>query len=189
MRSFVVGECLDANKFDLWDPDGSTETEFELVVARALSCVYPSYICVMFSGGFRYDDRVYRPDLALIARDFSHWFIIEVELVTHNFHSHVLPQVRSFQYGDPQSDCVSSLVNSKVVNAEQAKTLISFVPRNVAVIANKWSELWFSGLSALQIQLSAISVFRSKSGVEAVEISGRLECFRAHLGFWEICVG
>jgi len=42
MRTFVVGECSEENKFNLWDPDASTETEFELVVARALSCVYKS---------------------------------------------------------------------------------------------------------------------------------------------------
>ena len=79
MRTFLVGECLEENKFTLWDPDAATETEFEMVVVRALSCAYPSYVCVVFSGGFRYDDRVYRPDMALIAKDLSHWFIIEVE--------------------------------------------------------------------------------------------------------------
>ena len=120
MRTFVVGDCLDKNKFQLWDPDASRETEFEMLVARALSCVYPSHVCVMFSGGFQYDDRVYRPDMALIAKDFSHWFIIEVELVTHSFYNHVLPQVRAFQYGEAQSDCINSLVASKLLTHQQA---------------------------------------------------------------------
>jgi hypothetical protein len=183
MRTFVVGECLAENKFDLWDPDASGETEFEKVVARALSCVYPRYVCAMFSGSFRYNDRTYHPDLALIARDFSHWFVIEVELVTHNFQSHVLPQVRSFQYGEAQSDCVNSLVKTELMNAAQAKTFMAVVPRTVAVIANKWNSDWFVALSALQIQLAAISIFRSSTGKEAVEVTGRLEAFSAHLGF------
>jgi len=183
MRTFVVGECSDENMFDLWDPDASTETEFEMVVARALSCVYPSYVCVMFSGSFRYDDRIYHPDMALIAKDFSHWFIVEVELVTHSFENHVLPQVRSFQYGEALPDCVSSLVKTNLMNAQQAETFVSVVPRTVAVVANKWNSDWYVGLSALQIQLLAISVFRSSSGQEAVELNGRLETFAAHLGF------
>jgi hypothetical protein len=183
MRTFVVGECSEQNKFQLWDPDASSETEFELVVARALACVYPSYTCVMFAGGFRYDDRIFRPDMALIAKDFSHWFIIEVELVTHSFENHVLPQVRSFQYGEPQPDCIASLARSKLIDARQAETLISFVPRTVAVIANKWNSDWQLGLNALQVQLLAISVFRSTSGDEAVELNGRLEGFAAHLGW------
>jgi hypothetical protein len=137
----------------------------------------------MFSGGFQYDDRIYRPDMALIAKDFSHWFIIEVELVTHSFENHVLPQVRSFQYGKAQPDCVNSLVSSKLVNVQQAETLMSFVPRTVAVIANKWNSDWYQGLSALQIQFLAISVFRSTEGQDAIEINGRLEAFKAHLGF------
>jgi hypothetical protein len=179
----LVVECINENRFELWDPDALTETEFELTVARSLSCIYPAHVCVMFSGGFRYDDRIYHPDMALIAKDFSHWFIVEVELVTHSFQNHILPQVRSFQYGEPQSDCVSSLVKSNVLNAQQAETLISFVPRNVAVITNKWNADWYLGLSALQIQLLSISVFRSNEGREAVEVNRRLETFMTHLGF------
>ena len=60
---------------------------------------------------------------------------------------------------------------------------MSFVPRTVAVIANKWNSEWYQVLSALQIQLLAISVFRSMGGQDAVEIDGKLEAFKAHLGF------
>jgi hypothetical protein len=137
----------------------------------------------MFAGSFRYDDRFYRPDMALIANDFSHWFIIEVELVTHSFENHVLPQVRAFQYGEWQPDCIPSLARSGFIKAEQAQTLLSYVPRTVAVIANKWNSDWQAGLSALQVQLVSISVFRSFVGDEAVELNGKLEGFAAHLGW------
>jgi hypothetical protein len=183
MRTFLVGDCIDSNKFALWDPDATTETEFEMVVARALSCAYPSYVCVMFSGSFQYNDRVYRPDMALVAKDFSHWFLIEVELVTHSFENHVLPQVRSFQYGDALDDCVTSLAKTGVMTAKQAETFMAVVPKHVAVVANKWNADWHVGLNALQIQLMAISVFRSTSGQEAVELTGKLEAFAEHLGF------
>lgn len=183
MRTFVVGECLSENKYELWDPDASTETEFEMVVARALSCIYPGYVCVMFSGTFRYDNRSYRPDMALIAKDFSHWFVVEVELVTHSFENHVLPQVRAFQYGEALPDCISSLVKTKLMDSRQAETFISAVPRNVAVVANKLNTDWQIGLSALQVQMLAISVFRSGGGHEAIELTGQLESFAAHLGF------
>ena len=138
---------------------------------------------MLFAGGFRYDDRIYRPDLALIAKDFSHWFIVEVELVTHSFEGHVLPQVRSFQYGEFQPDCFASLARSGVVTHAQAQTLLHFVPRSVAVIANKWNPEWFAGLNALQVQLVSISAFRSTTGQEAFEINGKLEAFVAHLGW------
>jgi hypothetical protein len=183
MRTFVVGECLDENKYELWDPDASTETEFEMVVARALSCIYPRYVCVMFSGTFQYDNRSYRPDLALIAKDFSHWFIVEVELVTHSFENHVLPQVRAFQYGEALPDCIGGLVKTNLMDFKQAETFISVVPRSVAVVANKLHMDWQIGLNALQVQLLAISVFRSGRGNEAIELTGRLESFAAHLGF------
>lgn len=48
------------------------------------------------------------------------------------------------------------------------------------LIANKWNAA--NGLSALQIQLLAISVFRSSSG-RGGRAKRKLEAFRAHLGF------
>jgi len=93
MRTIMVGDCSPERVYQLSDPDAPNETEFEYTVARILSCVYPDFLCIVFGGGFKYDDRISRPDLAMIARDFSHWFIIEVELVSHSFMDHVLPQV------------------------------------------------------------------------------------------------
>ena len=69
------------------------------------------------------------------------------------------------------------------MSPQQAETFMSVVPRTVAVVANKWNADWHIGLRALKVQLLAISVFRSSSGQEAVELSGKLEGFAAHLGF------
>lgn len=179
----LFGECVAENLFQLWDPDASPETEFEMVVVRALSCIYPNYHCFVFTGSFRYDDRLYKPDLALVAKDFSHWFVIEVELTSHSFEKHVLPQVRAFQYGDFQPDCVSILSRELGVDDQRAATLLHFVPRSVAVIANKWNQDWALGLRALTIQFLAISLFRSSTGSEALEVDGSLEVVSAHLGF------
>src|ERR1700730_17442443 len=102
MRTIMVGDCHVDRVYRQSDPDAPSESEFEFCVARALSCVYPDFRCVVFNGSFRYDDRTYRPDLALVANDFSHWFLIEVELVSHSFEGHVLPQVQAFRYGTPE---------------------------------------------------------------------------------------
>jgi hypothetical protein len=125
MRTMLLGECAEGNIFRLWDPDASLETEFEMVAVRALSCIYPNYHCFVFTGSFRYDDRVYRPDLALVAKDSSHWFVIEVELTSHSFENHVLPQVRAFQYGEFQPDCATILARELGIDERRAATLPS----------------------------------------------------------------
>jgi hypothetical protein len=165
------------------DPDAPNEMEFQSWVAKVLSCVYPNYLCVLFEGSFAYYDRSYRPDLALVAKDFSHWFVIEVELVSHSFEKHVLPQVRAFCYGTAGPDCVSVLSRELGVSSEKARTLVELVPRAVVVIANKREPHWEIALGAHNIQLLAVSVFRSKNGLDAVELDGTLEVFSESLGF------
>lgn len=183
MKTFLVGDCAADHLYALQDPDASSETELEFAVAKALSCVYPTHKCIVFGGGFRYDERIYRPDLALVAKDYSHWFVIEVELVSHSFEKHVLPQVRAFRYGEPQADCVTVLARELGVPRGRAMTLVEMVPRSVAVIANKRDNGWEIALRAHDIQLLSVAVFRTTSGVEAVEVDGELEILSESLGF------
>jgi hypothetical protein len=183
VRTILFNECADGSLYQLADPDAPNEMEFQSWVARALTCVYPGYSCLLFEGSFVHGDRSYRPDLALVAKDFSHWFVIEVELVSHSFEKHVLPQVRAFCYGTAGQDCVSVLARELGISPVQAKTLIEFVPRAVVVIANKREPHWQIALKAHDIQLLAVSVFRSKKGLDAVELDGTLEVTSESLGF------
>jgi hypothetical protein len=137
MRTVHSGNCDQRNIFRIIDPDEASEAAFEATVARGLSCIYGNYQCIIFSGSFRYDDRVCKPDLALTARDFSHWFVIEVELITRSLEQHVLPQVRAFRYGELQQDCTRILARELGISRGRAATLTEHIPRAVAVIANR----------------------------------------------------
>jgi hypothetical protein len=145
--------------------------------------MYPAYQCIVFNGGFRYDNHVFRPDLALVARDRSHWFVVEVELVSHSFEGHVLPQVKAFEYGTPEPDCVTILARELKIEPPQARTMLDFIPRAVAVIANRHDDGWRAPLKAHNIQMLTASVFRAPSGTEAVELDGVLVVVEKSLGF------
>lgn len=183
MRTILVGECRDDSLYRLSDPDAPNETALEHWVARALSCVYSNFRCIVFGGGFRHEGRVRRPDLALISNDYSHWFIIEVELVSHSLFDHVLPQATAFRYGTPEPDCTMILSRELGVTVERAKTLIDHIPRTVAVVANKRDFKWQMALDAHNIQFLAVSEFRSNNGIEALEVDGTLEVLQESLGF------
>jgi hypothetical protein len=156
------------------DCTAMTETEFEYSVVRALAKSYPSHDCILFSGTFKHQGRGNRPDLALIAKDRSHWFIIEVELTTHSLYRHVVPQVESFVYGDPQDDCATILADRLNISIEKAKTIVAFVPYSVAVVADRFDPLWETTLRPLRCQLLAVSIFANDSGGEALHIEGVL---------------
>jgi hypothetical protein len=183
MTTILVGDCQASNLFELWDPDAALETEFELVVAKALMCVYPSYHCFPFGGTFRLEDNVSRPDIALVARDLSHWFVVEVELVSHSLDGHVLPQIRTFRYGEPQPDCISVLTKALSMDRSQIQTFLLTVPRTVAVIANKRHRDWEISLRSLEVQMLTVSAFDSPAGIRAVEVDGKLIAQQAHIAF------
>ena len=183
MKTLLVGECHPDRTFRLADPDAAGETEFEHTVVRALQCAYPAHRCVTFGGTFVLDGDARRPDLALVAKDFSHWFVLEVELTSHSLEGHVLPQVRAFAYGNPQSDCISGLADRLGISSDQAKTLVRAVPRTVAVIANKRDIEWNHALRGLNTQLLVVSTFTTAAGQSAVEIDGALQAVSEHVGF------
>jgi hypothetical protein len=183
MTIMLVGECTDDHLFKIWDADAVSENEFEFMVAKALLCIYPNYKCFVFDGGFRYEGNVSRPDLALIANDFSHWFIIEVELLSHSFDHHVLPQVRAFRYGTPEPDCLNKLSEKTGLDKERVKTFLHFVPYSVAVIANKYDRDWDTALRSHGIQYLTATVYNSLKGQNAIEVSRQLNVLEEHLGF------
>lgn len=183
MKTLLVGACDPERTYRLSDPDAPGEAEFEYTVVAALACAYPAYKCVLFGGTFVFDGDARRPDLALVARDLSHWFVVEVELVTHSLEHHVLPQVRAFTYGTPQADCVSALADRLGLDRERAKTLVHLVPRSVAVVANKRDLDWSQTLRGLGTQMLVVSKFHTPGGQVAVEIEGELQVVSASLGF------
>lgn len=184
MTMLIVGECTADHRYEIVDPTGATEWEFENHVAKALMCYRPDFLCSPFHGTFRFDGRSYRPDLALVARDASHWFVVEVELASHSLAGHVVPQARAFRYGDPQADCVASLARGLNISDGQANQLLQNVPRSAVVVANKRRNDWEDALRAVDVALLSVSMYRASStGVHAYEVDGNLSVSTSNIGF------
>lgn len=183
MRKMMVAPCRPDMIFTLSDPDAPSETEFEGITIRAFGCLYPQYQCVVFGGRFYYEEQYRKPDLAMIARDNSHWFVVEVEMLSHSLERHVLPQIRALRYGEPQKECASILSRELGIDIGEAQTLIERVPRAVVVVANGSRTDWEQSLRAHQAQFLTVSRFVSDSGQEAFEINGVLLATKESLGF------
>jgi len=184
VRTFVAGDCRSDNTFTLSDPSEFSEIQFEAEVVKALSCLFPSYFCGVFGGSFRLDGERHAADLALIHKGFTHWFVVEVELVSHSLDFHVLPQVRCFRFGETETACITSLCNGfPGIDRERAATLLEFVPRSVAVVANRFDPTWALTLKGLDVQLLTVSVFKGSGGRTAHEVEGSLHVARENIGF------
>lgn len=184
MRKLLTGDCHPDNIFEIVDPTQFVEGDFEAEVVKALSCLMPDYQCGVFAGSFVLEGERRIADLALIHKSLSHWFVLEVELAGHSLDGHVLPQVRCFRYGDPEESCVTSLVRAfSVLTREQAASLLTYIPRYVAVVGNMPDPVWTTKLSALDVQHLTVTVYRDSSGRTAHEVEGRLIVRAESLGF------
>lgn len=183
MKKIVVGECTAQNIFNVCDPDAQCETEVEFFACKALTCLYKQYKCFLFGGSFMLDGQTHKPDIALVALNFSHWFIIEVELTSHSLNKHVLPQVTTFINGTPQDDCTTILCRNLNINRYQAETLLHLIPRGVAVIANKHDDTWALVLESHRVQFLSLSLYQTTKNIFAIELSGELEVVQENLGF------
>lgn len=179
----MLDSCTPETVFKLADPDAPTEIELEACAVRAFACIYPRYKCVVFGGDFEYEGRISRPDLALVARDHSHWFIVEVELLTHSLEGHVIPQVTAFQYGEPQANCAPILARELGIHVAEAEMIVDRVPRSVVVLANDFDPDWHVSLRALRTQFLSLSRFTTPSGEEAFELFGTIQVVRESIGF------
>lgn len=184
MKLLLEGDGMPHEALRLSDPDSVSETEFEHAVVGVLARAYPRYVCFLFGGTFVHAEcGAKRPDLALVARDLSHWFVVEVEISSHSLEHHVLPQVRAFVYGDPQADCVSSVAKGLQLDRQRAETLVKLIPRFVAVITNQRDEQWSAAIRALNAQMLVVSRFSSDCGLRAVAIEGELRAVQESIGF------
>jgi len=85
----------------------------------------PHYRCIPFRADFSFDNQVKRSDLALVHQSLSHWFVVEIELVSHSLMGHVVPQVRCFRYGEPFSIVREPLVRGDPRNGLQPRGVVS----------------------------------------------------------------
>lgn len=185
MKIFIGGNCNIDAAFNLLDPSAFAEAEFEAHVVKALVCAFPDYRCIPFRADFSFENQIRRSDLALVHQSLSHWFIIEVELLSHSLMGHVVPQVRCFRYGDPLSSGAALLSEAiPEIDYARAVSFLQFIPRSVVVVANRSSVEWSACFKGLDVQMLTVSVYKRADGQIAHEIDGSLFVVKENLGFF-----
>jgi hypothetical protein len=184
MKIFIDDSSENKNVFQLIDPTQFSEAEFEREVIKAFRCFFPNYFCGSFKGDFSFEGVTRTADVALIHKNWSHWFVVEVELTSHSLEGHVLPQIRCFRYGEPTDSCITSLCNGFIgFDRNRAESLLRFVPRSVAVVVNRYKHEWAMCLKGVDAQMITLSTFRESGGRIAYEIEGNLHVVQESLGF------
>lgn len=179
----VLPSAEGAKKYHQADLSALRESEYQAFVLRALCESYPGYRCFEFSGTFQRESNRHKPDLAMVAMDMSHWFVVEVELSGHSLNGHVIPQIRTFVFGQPQADCSKGIARALGIEHSRAQTLVHLVPRGVAVVVDEWKSEWHTSLDALTAQLVEVSVYQSGEAETMYGVRGNLLVIEESIGF------
>jgi len=170
----------------LSDQTAVLENEFATVVLRILNRLYPSCHVIRFAPTVVNEGVPWKPDLALIARDLSYWFVIEVEIGTHSLEKHVIPQVIGLRDGIYDLSTVDLISKSTGIPSDNIAAFVKFVPRYVAVISNVESDVWNEKLRANNVQFISIAEFTQKAGPGAFLVTGLLQTAERSLGFGQV---
>jgi hypothetical protein len=155
------------------------ELHFTDIVKIEMSKVLPGFAILGFSPFIIGDEGTRRrPDLALVARNYSMWVVVEVELENHSLDHHVVPQIQAFvsgRYGESHADLLYERDPS--LSQDRLRELVKFVPPIVSVIVNSRSVLndgWEVLESEHSAQLTFLESYRSQDGDVIVSVSGYL---------------
>lgn len=168
---------------DLIDPTAAIEDSFSGCVRQILAQLHADCHVAVFNPLIENDGAGWRPDLAVIHRSLAYWFVVEVETINHSLVKHVLPQVTAFRdgrFGDEASVQLSAITHRSL---DECATILRYVPRYVAVVANHNSVEWRHKLEAESVQFVGIDVFRRRDSWPGYLVHGELYVPQSSVGF------
>lgn len=170
--------------YDEIDGTSFYEKDLEKTILDKVPNVYPDYFAIPFSKTIWSGAEKSRPDLALIRKDYSHWYIIEVEMKRHGWEDHVEKQVRVFSRGLYEKNAITDYIIRKDVeyssqigedprlDRDSVLRLVDEEQPKVMVIVNEPAPEWLSGIRKYGAELSVFQMYRGTEGLEVYRVEG-----------------
>lgn len=163
------------------EPSTFSESEFEDRVAVHAPSVYSFYHVLPFKKKVQAPDletvsgvSSVVPDLVFIAKDYSSWWVVEVEMTHHSLNSHVVPQVEQLSNADYGDDEIRYLLNKypTILEKEKLTALIRSIPVRVLIIANKKDSKWDTALKN-KATIAIFELYRANDDHEVFRVNGK----------------
>lgn len=149
------------------------EREFESILLQKTAAIFPGYFAVSFKKTIQSDYDSAKADYALVAKSYSEWWVVEVELGHHSLTGHVLPQIQTLRNGTYGYDVGSYLV-SKNPGLDQNRTedLIRGRSPRVLVVVDRPRPTWTPELKSAGAELAVFEIFRSEFNQHVFRLNG-----------------
>ena len=156
-RLLVEGET-----FEMLSSAALLEAEYERIVLAQAAGIFPGFSVVPFKPTVYYEGVPKQADLALIAPDYSTWWVGEVELSHHSFRGHVLPQVEVLARGRYDASHAQWLAaRNPQFDIEALRAMMLGQQPRVVVIVNAPCPTWTQALAHEGAALAIAELFRS----------------------------
>jgi hypothetical protein len=161
--------------FEELAPGSMLEADFESVVVNKGNLIFPDFFVVPFKATVSSDDDSAKADLALIERSYREWWVVEVELGTHSFEGHVLPQVRTLARASYREDEARALCTScPELELQRVLDMVKGRQPRVLVVVDSEKKEWGRPLRSFDAELLILQMFRSERNEHAFRIDGYL---------------
>jgi hypothetical protein len=145
-------------------PTAMAEAEFESVLAQNVAIIRAGATIVPFKKTVFAGERSAKADLAVIDHDYRQWAVVEVEMLRHDLHRHVIPQIATLRGGYYDSGHAAYLAskNEHFDAAKLADMLRGEAPE-VLVLVNKFDEEWAREIRRYGASMMVFEIFRSET--------------------------
>jgi hypothetical protein len=162
-----------------------SESEFEMRLLNQATLLFKEFFVIPFKKKITHltlPKRSTKPDLAFIKRDYSQWFLVEVELNGHQ-EQHVLDQVDVMLNPNFNSSELLTYMKSKAASVlepvgfkfDETKLddLLNSKKPEVLVIVDETKVDWETTLNNQNVRLCVVQVYKNGVGEEILRLKGQ----------------
>lgn len=154
-------------------PTSLLEADFERILVQNADIIQPATKIVPYKKTVYAGEFSAQADLAIISDDYREWMVVEVEMVRHSLHGHVIPQVRTLRdavYGN--ADATYLAAKDPRLDLALLTEMMRGQPPEVLVIVNKHDEEWSRELSRYSTKMMVFEIYRSEMNHYIFSIDG-----------------
>ena len=161
------------NWYEEISPTGVYETVYEGMVKAHAPNLWPRFQGVHFKANVYAGAEGVAADFALVERNYTEWWIVEVELAHHSFENHVLPQTRKLaeaKYGEDEA--VKLCEACPKLDLSKVKSMLKEHQPRVLVVVNKPRLDWIKPLAKHEAALAVFEIFQSDDNKRLFRVNG-----------------
>lgn len=160
--------------FEEFMPGTYLEDDLERTIIAKSNQIFPDYYTIIFNLTLEYEGEKSKPDLCLVEKDYTNWYIVEVELATKPFKGHTEKQVRVFSNARYNANQISEYLFKKNSDIDKVKmkSLIRKEQPHVLVMVSDYPTWANDILNYSRTGLLVFGMFEHPDNIEAYRIDG-----------------